>query len=59
MKGWSSNERRGLKLLEEILSSCHFIHQKSHVDWPEDPFYRADSPATNRLGHDSSPKYSP
>ena len=38
----------GLKLSEEILSSCHFIHHKSHVDWPEDPCFRVDSPASNR-----------
>ena len=31
---WNYTNRRKLMYLEKHLSQYHFIHQKSHLDWP-------------------------
>jgi hypothetical protein len=31
---WNDNERGKLKYPEKTLSQCHFVHHKSHTDWP-------------------------
>jgi hypothetical protein len=38
---------------EKILSQCHFVHDKSHMDltWDRTPGLRGERPATNRLNH--------
>jgi hypothetical protein len=31
---WIDMDQETLKCLERNLSQCHFVHQKSHMDWP-------------------------
>jgi hypothetical protein len=33
-KRWNDPDMGRLKYLEENLSQCHSVHQKSHMDWP-------------------------
>jgi len=31
---WNNTERRNLKYWKKNHSHCHFVHHKSHIDWP-------------------------
>jgi hypothetical protein len=35
MHWWNDIDRENSRYLEINLSHCHFLHQKTHVDWPE------------------------
>jgi hypothetical protein len=32
---WKDTERRRPKYLEKYQYQCHFVHHKSHMNWPE------------------------
>jgi hypothetical protein len=34
VRRWNDTDRGKLKNLEKNLSQCHFVHNKSHMDWP-------------------------
>jgi len=31
---WNDNEKGKLKYVNKNLFQCHFVHHKSHTDWP-------------------------
>jgi hypothetical protein len=47
------NDRGKAKYMEKSPSQCHFVHQKSHMDWPgSNPSLLGVMQATNCLSHD-------
>jgi hypothetical protein len=45
---WNEIDRGKPKYSGKNLSQCHFVHYKSHMDYPG---LRGERPATNRLSH--------
>ena len=31
---WDDNDRGELKFFKKLLSQCHFVQHKSHMNWP-------------------------
>ena len=47
---WNEVDTGKPKYAEKSLSQCHFVHHKSHIDYPGiAPGLRGERPATNRL----------
>jgi hypothetical protein len=42
---WNGTDRRKLKYLEKDLSQYQFVHQKSHMNWPQNEPVRLQSEA--------------
>jgi hypothetical protein len=49
---WNDTDRGKPKIWEKILSHCHFVHHKFHMDQHgSKPGLCGERPATNRLSH--------
>ena len=49
---WNDTDREKPKYSEKNLSQFHFLHYKSHIDYPVcEPGHRYERPATNCLSH--------